>query len=88
MIAEANGVRNGLIRPGQTLFIPVQSGRPPADGLVHTVRNGESLWTIARRFGTSVADLKRWNGLTQSIIRPDQNLDISTFWRDDVCVPL
>jgi LysM repeat protein len=78
MIAEANGVRNGLIRPGQTLFIPVQGGRPPADGLVHTVRNGESLWTIARRFGKSVADLKRWNGLTQSVIRPGQKLTVGS----------
>ncbi len=77
-IAEANDVRGGLIRPGQTLFIPVQGARPPADGLVHTVRSGESLWTIARRFGTSVADLRRWNGLTDSVIRPGQKLTVGS----------
>lgn len=33
------------------------------DQIVHTVRSGESLWTIARAYATSVAALKRWNNL-------------------------
>jgi len=79
MIADANDVRgDGLIRPGQTLYIPVQGGRPPANGLTHSVRSGESLWTIAKRFGTSVADLRRWNGLTESVIRPGQKLTVGS----------
>jgi membrane-bound lytic murein transglycosylase D len=77
MIADANDVRgDGLIRPGQTLYIPVQGGRPPANGLTHTVRSGESLSTIAKRFGTSVASLRRWNGLTGSLIKPGQKLTV------------
>lgn len=78
MIAEANGIQRGLIRPGQTLFIPVQGGRAPADGRTHTVRSGESLWTISRKFGTSIANLRRWNGLTDSVIRPGQKLTVGS----------
>ncbi|MBT6149812.1 MAG: LysM peptidoglycan-binding domain-containing protein, partial [Gemmatimonadetes bacterium] len=50
----------------------------PANGHVHTVRSGESLWTIARRFGTSVTDLRRWNRLTDSVIRPGQKLTVGS----------
>jgi membrane-bound lytic murein transglycosylase D len=41
------------------------------------VRRGESLWTIARRNDTSVAALRRANGMgTRSAIRPGQRLRI------------
>lgn len=31
---------------------------------VHRVRNGESLWTIARHYHVSVAELAHWNGIS------------------------
>lgn len=34
-----------------------------ASSTVHRVRNGESLWTIARHYHVSVAELVRWNRL-------------------------
>jgi len=43
---------------------------------MHTVRKGESLWTIARRNDTSVATLKRVNGLRSSRLRPGQRIRI------------
>ncbi|HEU0012497.1 MAG TPA: transglycosylase SLT domain-containing protein [Longimicrobium sp.] len=43
----------------------------------HTVRRGESLWTIARRYDTSVRAVQRANGLgARSRIRPGQKLTI------------
>jgi LysM repeat protein len=42
----------------------------------YTVRRGDSLWTIARKFDTSVAALKEANHLIRSIIRPGQRLTI------------
>ncbi len=42
----------------------------------HNVRKGESLWTIARRNDTSVAALKRVNGLKGNTLRPGQRLRI------------
>ena len=50
----------------------------PADGRVHEVRQGESLWTIARRHGLALADLLRWNGLdADAVIRPGQRIRLS-----------
>lgn len=40
----------------------------------HTVRSGESLGVIARRYGVTVSELKRWNGLRSDLIRAGQKL--------------
>lgn len=44
----------------------------------HTVRSGESLGTIARKYGVSVGDLKRMNGLRGDMIRPGQKLVVKS----------
>ena len=42
----------------------------------HTVRRGESLWTVARRNDLTVAQLRRANGMRSSSLRPGQKLVI------------
>lgn len=43
----------------------------------YTVRNGDSLWSIARKHGVTVEQLQRWNKLTSSTtIHPGQRLSI------------
>ncbi len=40
----------------------------------HTVGEGESLWTIAQKYKSTVARLKQLNGLTRDALRPGQKL--------------
>lgn len=42
----------------------------------YTVRPGDVLGTIARRFGVRIEALRRWNGLDGDLIRAGQTLDI------------
>ena len=44
----------------------------------HTVAKGDSLWGISRKYGVSVASLRKANGFTDgdSLIRPGQTLFI------------
>lgn len=42
----------------------------------HTVRNGESLGSIADRYGCEIADLKQWNNLNSNMIHPGEKLTI------------
>ncbi len=42
----------------------------------YRVRSGDNLWTIARRKGVTVADLKRWNRLKSELLHPGQRLKI------------
>ncbi|MGA9851883.1 MAG: LysM peptidoglycan-binding domain-containing protein [Gammaproteobacteria bacterium] len=45
--------------------------------IVHRVKDGESLWTIAHRYGVKVTELAQWNGLTnQSVLHMGQKLTI------------
>jgi len=51
----------------------------PTDRFIHRVRSGESLWVIARRYGISVRDLQRMNGLgPRTLIHPGKRLVIET----------
>ncbi len=40
----------------------------------HTVRRGESLWSIAKKYRTSISEIKRLNGLKSSNIKAGQRL--------------
>jgi LysM repeat protein len=64
-ITQANGLRNpNYIWAGQRLCIPSCGGYvPPPCGIVHVVRWGETLSSIARRYGTCVQALVQANGL-------------------------
>lgn len=46
----------------------------PALAAVHTVVPGESLWRISIRYGTTVEELQRMNGLKGDLIFPGQKL--------------
>jgi LysM repeat protein len=43
---------------------------------IHTVKNGEHLSTIAKRYGCTVADLKSWNGITSSSVKAGRKLTV------------
>ena len=47
-----------------------------ANGRRYRVGRGDNLWTIARRHNTSVASLKRVNGISSSRLKPGQVLEI------------
>jgi membrane-bound lytic murein transglycosylase D len=42
----------------------------------HTVRSGENLYNIAKRYGTTVGAVQKANGIKGSVIRPGQSLVI------------
>jgi membrane-bound lytic murein transglycosylase D len=70
------------LRAGQTLAL-FQSPAPAApvvknSTIKHTVRNGDSLWSIARHYKVRVSDLMRWNGLSKNtVIQPGQSIKIN-----------
>ncbi|MBN1122354.1 MAG: LysM peptidoglycan-binding domain-containing protein [Anaerolineae bacterium] len=67
-LAAANGITNpALIYVGQVLVIPNGDGESTASGTTsYTVAAGDTLYSIARRFDTTVATLVSLNGLSNA----------------------
>ncbi|GEM_PF-572718 len=78
--------RRAVIHPGQKLVIPGGNGRTASvhpigsssrlEGGTYTVRRGDTLFNIARKFGITVGDLRRANGIRGSRIHPGEVLTI------------
>lgn len=55
----------------------IENNQVNHDNIIYTVRRGDTLFAIARRFGVRVADIKEINGLTRNLITPGQKLLIA-----------
>ena len=71
-----------VIRPGERLVLR-RDGESRAgssdgvSGVTHRVRSGETLSSIARRYGVTISQLTAWNGISaQRILRVGQRLAI------------
>lgn len=73
-----NRIRTNLIRPGQRLRIPFGGADVVSDTKIYTVKAGDTLSTIASRYGVSVVRLKRANRLSGGSLRIGDRLEIPT----------
>jgi membrane-bound lytic murein transglycosylase D len=64
---------SGYGRSAQNVLDTVPSAEW-APRLIHTVRSGDSLYSIARRYGSNVSAIRQANGIRGSLIRPGQTL--------------
>jgi membrane-bound lytic murein transglycosylase D len=77
-IASANGLdANAPIEAGDELVVPVAAVAVALRTLHYITRAGDTLVTVADRFNVSVEDLRRWNHLSSSTIRPHRTLAVS-----------
>lgn len=83
VIAQANGIVNpAYIRSGQVLFIPKwpTPWYPTPYGFYYTVRWGDTLFSIARRFGANPWEIARANNLLYpNLIYAGQTLFIPSY---------
>jgi len=76
-IMAYNGLTSTTIYVGQRLYIPGAPPAPsPADTWWYQVRTGDTLYRLARRYGTTVNAIMRANGLTSTMIYSGQWLRI------------
>ncbi|MEM7026640.1 MAG: LysM peptidoglycan-binding domain-containing protein [Pseudomonadota bacterium] len=86
-MTQWNGIsRKSILRPGQKLVVWVEDDEANENNIVkvanqstdmdsYTVKSGDSLWLIARRFDIHVKDLVKWNNLNKKKpLQPGQTL--------------
>ena len=65
-LAELNKVDASTLKVGMILTIPNSSGSNPDNMFMYKVVKGDSLYSIAKRYGTSVEEIKKLNYLTSN----------------------
>lgn len=55
---------------------PTATTNATGDGISHTVKPGESLFLLAKMYGSSIEELVQWNGLTSNNIKVGQTLQV------------
>jgi LysM repeat protein len=72
LLALNNLTRGAILHPGDQIIIRLGQGQsPPASPtspVVHVVQRGETIWTIAARYGIALDDLLALNNLTRGAI--------------------
>ncbi|MFZ5990057.1 MAG: LysM peptidoglycan-binding domain-containing protein [Bacillota bacterium] len=74
-ILKFNYIPNpNVIYPGRTLVIP----ESPAEAIIYTVQPGDTVYSIARKFGTYVNNIVTFNYLANpNLIYPGQKLVVT-----------
>jgi membrane-bound lytic murein transglycosylase D len=77
-IAEENGVTSNTgVDAGDELVIPIATARAVARPRTYKVRRGDTLVTVADRFGVTVEQLRRWNHLRSNSVSAGHSLRVS-----------
>lgn len=85
-LKKANGISGHLIYVGQKLQIPTKSTKTAktstststvdTTSTTHTVVKGDTLWSLAKKYGVSVSTLMKANNLSSSTILIGQSLNL------------
>ncbi len=74
VLKSLNGLDSDLLRIGQKLKVPVSQSAPSYTE--YTVQSGDTLWSLAKRYHTTVDAIKQLNNLSSDLLRIGQILKI------------
>ena len=88
-LAKLNDVSANTLQIGQVLFIPSSSGFNPDNMFLYTVKRGDSLYSIAMIYNTTVDEIKKLNYLSNDNLYVGQVLRIPEMYTkpEDMNIP-
>ena len=88
-LAELNGIKGSNLPVGTVLRIPSKSGVNPDNMFMYTVKPGDSLYSIARKYNTTVQDIINLNYLKNNNLSIGQVIRIpeNYFKPDEMTMP-
>lgn len=76
-IKRLNNLNTNALQVGQVLKLPTGNENTNNNqGNTYTVKSGDSLWSIARKYDTSVSELQNLNNLSSTILQVGQVLKV------------
>ena len=75
-IVDYNNLGTTVLQIGQQLLIPNLNNSFIDSGVIYVVKNGDSLWSIGKKYNVSVNDLKSANNLNSNMLSIGQQLII------------
>ena len=88
-LASLNGIKGSLLNVGQVLQIPSNTGTNPNNMFMYTVKSGDTLYSIAKKYGVPVNEIMKLNYFTSTNLTPGQVIRIpeNYFDMDNMTLP-
>ena len=67
-IKELNNLKSDVITIGQSLKVVNDNDKEPLECIVYTVKKGDTLYGISKKYNTTVEELKRYNNLQSNLL--------------------
>lgn len=67
-LKEINNLKDNTLQIGQVLKVTNNSDNEPMECIVYTVKKGDSLYSIAKKYNTTVEEIKRYNNLNSNLL--------------------
>ena len=82
VLKATNNLTSNLLNVGQVLKIPKTQPEPvpptPGEYTEYIVKSGDSLYSIAKKYNTTVNELMKFNNLTSNVLSIGQRIKIPT----------
>ena len=75
-IKKINNLTSNNLSIGQILKIPDTTSSNPTTQITYTVKSGDNLYSIARKYNTTIDSIKKKNNLTSNLLSIGQKLII------------
>ena len=82
-LARINGIKGSLLQIGTVLNIPSNSGSNPDNMFMYTIKSGDSLYSIARRYNTTVDAIMKLNYFDSVNLKVGQVIRIPEMFTPD-----
>ena len=88
-LAELNGIKGSNLAIGTVLKIPLNGGTNPNNMFMYTVKKGDTLYSIAKKYNTTAQKIIDLNYLTNTNIMPGQIIRIPETYtkEEDMYIP-
>lgn len=82
-LRELNNLSSDILTIGEVLIVSPNSDSNPSECVTYTVKKGDSLYSIAKQYNSTVDAIKRYNNLTSNNLSIGQKLKLPCYMKDN-----